>query len=128
MLVAFCLRHVVGGRALKDERNIRLHVVNSRLRAAEAKLLLHGEYGIEIAVIAVFEQLERDRAAHAVVKRLRLHAVLAVTLPFGRKGNIVAGGHILERIGLVLRADIDEQLLMAKRMGKFLFGLQVDGL
>ena len=128
MLMAFGLRHVVGSRAFKDQRNFRLHVVNRRLCAAQAKLLLHGEHGIKIAIIAVFQQLQRNCTTHAVVERLRFHFILAVALPFRCEGNVIAGVHIFERVGLVLRADVNEQLVVAEHMGKFLPGLQMDGL
>ena len=128
MLMALGSGHIIGSGALEGNRHIGLHVINGRLRAAQAQLLLHGKHSVKIARIGVLQQFQCNCAANAVVQRLRFHSVFPQALPFRGKAYIIARADIFERVRLILCADVNEQLAVPQRAGKFLLTLEMDGL
>ena len=121
--------HVVGRGGVHDDGRVRHDAPRRDPRAAQIDLLLHGEHAGHVALIAAFAQhVQQDHAARAVVERLRLHKAVAKLTVFAFKRRVAAGRAKALGLGLVLCADIDEDVRKVRRLLSVLRAHQVDGL
>ena len=124
----FDLRHIVCGGALKHYHHVRRNAVRRRVHSAKADFLLHGEHAVKIAFVIVCQKLHQHCAAHAVVQRLAHNALFAKALEFGGKAYPVARLNVFQGVVLILCANVNKKLAVAKHGFAVRGGLKMNGL
>ena len=121
--------HVVGGRALQNQRDVGLNPPGCDARAAGADLLLHGEHAAQLAgIIALGEHAQQHKAAHAVIQRLAHHEAVAQLHKRGVERGVAAGRAQALRLLLRRYADVDAQRAVIRGLFHLLVAHQVHGL
>ena len=117
LLVAVGHAHVVGGGGIDDDGAVGLYLSRGHHRAAQGDLLLHGKHAGDIArIIALLKHVEQNHAAGAVVERLCLDKAVAELHVFAFKRGIAARRAEALRLRLILRADVDADHLIIRRL------------
>ena len=121
------IAHVVGGGPLQRQPDIRHQAEGRARRAAAADLLLAGEHKIHIAMRIAGEQAKHVVAADAVVQSARQNPPLAERREGGVEGDGRTCRGLLQRLVLVLGADVHVELVDGQHALAVLGGLLMDG-
>ena len=112
--IALC-EGVIGGAALHDDGNVRVHVVDRDLAVPGTQLLLGGQDQGHIAgklpALQTPQSLQGSGAAHAAVEALAEHQVVGlVVIEFGggNHGFANADMEIVHRVFIACGTDIDD--------------------